>query len=62
MLAANIVTKIVLPSWIYEGTKTEQEIISNAHIYLIRVPIRYRGYRILKIENGMAICERAQVN
>ncbi|WP_257475348.1 hypothetical protein [Bacillus sp. FDAARGOS_1420] len=25
MLASNIVTSIVLPSWVYEGTKTEKE-------------------------------------
>ncbi|MGG0327168.1 hypothetical protein [Bacillus mycoides] len=62
MLASNIVTSIVLPSWVYEGTKTEKEIASNAHIYIISVPNRYQGYRILKIENGIAICERAQVN
>ncbi|MCQ6530531.1 hypothetical protein [Bacillus mycoides] len=61
MIASNNVTKVVLPAWVYEGEKTEQEIHRNASQYLQRVPKRYLGYRILKIENGMAVCERMEI-
>ncbi|MEK3933615.1 hypothetical protein [Bacillus sp. FSL R7-0642] len=49
-------SKVVLPSWVSEGAKNEQEIKAKAIEYI--TPDRYPGYKILKVKNGIAICER----
>ncbi|MGE6504379.1 hypothetical protein ACQKF0_29540 [Bacillus wiedmannii] len=49
-------SKVVLPSWVIEGVKNEQEMKVKAIEYI--TPDRYPGYKILKVKNGIAICER----
>ncbi|WCS66599.1 hypothetical protein 0105phi72_054 [Bacillus phage 0105phi7-2] len=49
-------SKVVLPSWVSEGAKNEKEAKAKAIEYI--TPDRYPGYRILKVKNGIAICER----
>lgn len=49
-------SKVVLPAWVSEGAKNEQEIKAKAIEYI--TPNRYPGYKILKVKNGIAICER----
>ncbi|WP_176546623.1 hypothetical protein [Bacillus thuringiensis] len=46
--------KVVLPSWVSEGAKNEQEMKAIEYI----TPDRYPGYKILNIKNGIAVCER----
>ncbi|MCR6795717.1 hypothetical protein [Bacillus paranthracis] len=49
-------SKVVLPSWVSKGAKNEQEIKVKAIEYI--TPDRYPGYKILKIKDGIAVCER----
>ncbi|MED0876586.1 hypothetical protein [Bacillus mobilis] len=49
-------SQVVLPSWVSEGAKNEQEIKAKAIEYI--TPDRYPGYKILKIKDGIAVCER----
>ncbi|WP_179864956.1 hypothetical protein [Bacillus wiedmannii] len=49
-------SKVVLPSWVIEGVKNEEEMKVKAIEYI--TPDRYPGYKILKVKNGIAICER----
>lgn len=58
MLNQQIISQVVLPAWVYEDAKTEQEIKGNAYIYINRVPRRYPGYKILEVNDGIAKCER----
>ncbi|WP_165502261.1 hypothetical protein [Bacillus wiedmannii] len=52
-------SKVVLPSWVTEGAKSEQEMKIKAIEYI--TPDRYPGYKILKIKDGIAVCERESV-
>lgn len=49
-------SKVVLPAWVSEGAKNEQEMKMKAIEYI--TPDRYPGYKILNIKNGIAVCER----
>lgn len=49
-------TKVVLPSWVSEGAKNEQEIKVKAIEYI--TPDRYPGYKIIEIQGDIAVCER----
>ncbi|WP_180235987.1 hypothetical protein [Bacillus wiedmannii] len=49
-------SKVVLPSWVIGGVKNEEEMKVKAIEYI--TPDRYPGYKILKVKNGIAICER----
>ncbi|WP_179877756.1 hypothetical protein [Bacillus thuringiensis] len=49
-------SKVVLPSWVREGAKNEQEIKAKAIEYI--TPDRYPGYKIIKIQGDIAVCER----
>ena len=49
-------SKVVLPSWVREGVRNEKEAKAKAIEYI--TPDRYPGYKILKVKNGIAICER----
>ncbi|WP_170955610.1 hypothetical protein [Bacillus wiedmannii] len=49
-------SKVVLPSWVIEGVKNEEEMKVKAIEYI--TPDRYPGYKILKIKDGIAVCER----
>ncbi|EEM38242.1 hypothetical protein P9Y62_24545 [Bacillus thuringiensis] len=52
-------SKVVLPSWVWEGVKNEREAKSKAIEYIN--PDRYPGYKIIKIEGDIAVCERVSV-
>ncbi|PFS55818.1 hypothetical protein [Bacillus thuringiensis] len=60
MLNQQTVTNVVLPAWVYEGAKNEQEIMRNACRYINRIPKRYPGYKVLLVNNGIAKCERCE--
>lgn len=50
----NVPYKVLLPKRIFEGQKSEKEILSLAKEYMQRYP----HYSFICIENGFAICER----
>ncbi|MCB4848568.1 hypothetical protein LHW04_26275 [Bacillus tropicus] len=49
-------SKVVLPAWVWKGARNEKEAKEKAIEYI--TPDRYPGYKILKVKNGIAICER----
>ncbi|WP_215597752.1 hypothetical protein [Bacillus mycoides] len=49
-------SKVVLPSWVWKGAKNEQEAKVKAIEYI--TPDRYPGYRVIKIQGDIAVCER----
>ncbi|XLP22207.1 hypothetical protein ACFMB7_27785 [Bacillus toyonensis] len=49
-------SKVVLPSWVSEGARNEQEMKAKAIEYI--TPDRYPGYKIIKIQGDIAVCER----
>jgi hypothetical protein len=52
-------SKVVLPSWVWKGARNEKEAKMKAIEYI--TPDRYPGYKILKIKDGIAVCERESV-
>ncbi|MBG9511744.1 MULTISPECIES: hypothetical protein [Bacillus cereus group] len=60
MLTETSNIKVVLPAWVYTGEKKERDRDRMAHRYIERIPTWYAGYRIVRIENGFAICERTE--
>lgn len=46
-------TNVVLPDWCLKGT-SQEEIKQNILQYMKR----YEGYKVLRVKNGIAICER----
>ncbi|WP_180230318.1 hypothetical protein [Bacillus cereus] len=52
-------SKVVLPSWVWEGVKNEKEAKLKAIKYI--TPDRYPGYRIIEIQGDIALCERESV-
>ncbi|PEQ09142.1 hypothetical protein [Bacillus toyonensis] len=59
MLDKKVITSVVLSSWVSEGAKNEREMKVKAIEYI--TPDRYPGYKILKIKDGIALCERESV-
>ncbi|HDR4862264.1 TPA: hypothetical protein QCR61_004587 [Bacillus cereus] len=49
-------SKVVLPSWVWEGVKNEREVKMKAIEYI--TPDRYPGYKIIEIQGDIALCER----
>ncbi|WP_179879696.1 hypothetical protein [Bacillus cereus] len=49
-------SKVVLPSWVWEGVKNEKEAKLRANEYI--TPDRYPGYKIIKVQGDIALCER----
>ncbi len=49
-------SKVVLPSWVWEGVKNEREVKMKAIEYI--TPDRYPGYKIIKVQGDIALCER----
>ncbi|WP_180230359.1 hypothetical protein [Bacillus cereus] len=49
-------SKVVLPSWVWKGARDEKEAKAKAIEYI--TPDCYPGYKILKIKDGIAVCER----
>ncbi|WP_171053859.1 hypothetical protein [Bacillus cereus] len=49
-------SKVVLPKWVWKGTRNEKEAKEKAIEYI--TPDRYPGYKIIKIKGGIAVCER----
>ncbi|MFE9082186.1 hypothetical protein [Bacillus mobilis] len=52
-------SKVVLPSWVWEGVKNEREVKMKANEYI--TPDRYPGYKIIEIQGDIALCERESV-
>ncbi|MCU4923954.1 hypothetical protein OCF68_24545 [Bacillus cereus] len=52
-------SKIVLLAWVRKGAKNEQEVKEKAIKYI--TPDRYPGYKIIKIQGDIAVCERQSV-
>ncbi|MFB6730615.1 hypothetical protein ACMZ5A_26070 [Bacillus mobilis] len=46
-------SKVVLPKWVWKGARNEKEARVKAIEY------RYPGYKIIKIQGDIAVCERA---
>ncbi|MHA4153293.1 hypothetical protein [Bacillus cereus] len=61
MLNQQTISNVVLPAWVYEGAKNEQEIMRNACRYINRIPKRYPGYKVLAVNDGIAKCGRCEV-
>lgn len=49
-------SKVVLPSWVWKGARNEKEAKVKAIEYI--TPDRYPGYRVIKIQGDIAVCER----
>lgn len=49
-------SKVVLPSWVWKGARNEKEAKMKAIEYI--TPDRYPGYKIIKIQGDIAVCER----
>lgn len=49
-------SKVVLPSWVWKGARNEKEAKVKAIEYI--TPDRYPGYKIIKIQGDIAVCER----
>ncbi|WP_336821216.1 hypothetical protein [Bacillus thuringiensis] len=49
-------SKVVLPSWVWKDVKNEREVKMKAIEYI--TPDRYPGYKIIKIQGDIALCER----
>ncbi|WP_197223346.1 hypothetical protein [Bacillus thuringiensis] len=49
-------SKVVLPSWVWEGVRNEKEAKLKASQYIN--PNRYPGYKIIEIQGDIAVCER----
>ncbi|WP_368904908.1 hypothetical protein [Bacillus wiedmannii] len=52
-------SKVVLPAWVRKGAKNEQEMKEKAIEYI--TSDRYPGYKIIKIQGDIAVCERQSV-
>lgn len=50
-------SKVVLPKWVWEGARNEKEAKTKAIEYL--TPNRYPGYKVIKVQGDIAVCERA---
>ncbi|PEO53492.1 hypothetical protein [Bacillus wiedmannii] len=49
-------SRVLLPSWVWEGVKNEKEAKLRAIKYI--TPDRYPGYKIIEIQGDIAVCER----
>ncbi|BCC74179.1 hypothetical protein BCJMU51_p2034 (plasmid) [Bacillus cereus] len=49
-------SKVVLPAWVWKGARNEKEAKEKAIEYI--TPDRYPGYKIIKIQGDIAVCER----
>ncbi|MGG0280343.1 hypothetical protein ACRVZG_27615 (plasmid) [Bacillus tropicus] len=49
-------SKVVLPAWVWKGVQNEKEAKEKAIEYI--TPDRYPGYKIIKIDGDIAVCER----
>lgn len=52
-------SKVVLPAWVWNGARNEKEAKAKAIEYI--TPDRYPGYKIIKIQGDIAVCERQSV-
>ncbi|WP_170950099.1 hypothetical protein [Bacillus cereus] len=51
-----IQSKVVLPAWVWKGVRNEKEAKERAIEYI--TPNRYPGYKIIKVQGDIALCER----
>ncbi|MEI4650175.1 hypothetical protein WAG28_20040 [Bacillus cereus] len=52
-------SKVVLSAWVRKGVRNEKEAKEKAIEYI--TPNRYPGYKIIKIQGDIALCERRGV-
>lgn len=52
----NVPTKVLLPAWIFEQAKDNDEIRRLVLDYMTRYP----NYRIIKVSGSFAVCKREQ--
>ncbi|WP_312130821.1 hypothetical protein [Lysinibacillus capsici] len=50
----NVPTKVLLPAWIFEQAKDNDEI----RRWVLQYMQRYPNYRIVKVSGSFAICDR----
>ena len=50
-------SKVVLPKWAWKGARNEKEARVKAIEYI--TPDRYPGYKVIKVQGDIAVCERA---
>ncbi|WP_179864636.1 hypothetical protein [Bacillus toyonensis] len=50
-------SKDVLPKWVWKGARNEKEARIKAIEYI--TPDRYPGYKVIKVQGDIAVCERA---
>lgn len=56
MLNQQTISNVVLPAWVWKGARNEKEAKAKAIEYI--TPDRYPGYKIIKIQGDIAVCER----
>lgn len=49
----NNISKVLLPNWIWEQSKNEEELKR----YILHYMQRYEGYTILRVKGRFAVCE-----
>ncbi|PGZ95793.1 hypothetical protein [Bacillus wiedmannii] len=49
-------SRVLLPSWVWKDARNEKEAKMKAIEYI--TPDRYPGYKIIKIQGDIAVCER----
>ncbi|WP_179955703.1 hypothetical protein [Bacillus sp. AY18-3] len=50
-------SKVVLLKWVWKGARHEKEARVKAIEYI--TPDRYPGYKVIKVQGDIAVCERA---
>ncbi|AVK96695.1 hypothetical protein FCT18_21085 [Lysinibacillus sphaericus] len=56
LLNSNVPHKVLLPAWIFQQAKDNDQIKRLVLQYMIRYP----NYRIIKIKGSFAVCERLE--
>ncbi|MFB7121693.1 hypothetical protein [Bacillus tropicus] len=49
-------SKVVLPAWVWKDVRNEKEAKAKAIEYI--TPDRYPGYKVIKVQEAIAVCER----
>lgn len=49
-------SKVVLPKWVWKGARNNKEAREKAIEYITLE--RYPGYKVIKVQGDIAVCER----